>query len=188
MKEHPLLLTGPEVRAVNELRKTQFRRVVKEQPPDELGWLPERGLMHKSDHDWHWLHVNKNECDDIRCPWGQPGDRLWVRETWAPTDSVWPVEHFSFRADGDDPGADGNWRPSSSMPKRACRLWLTVKDVRVERLQSISHRDCEAEGATHEEARNPGIKFYWRDTQPALWDAWSANDWVWAVTFEKEEA
>jgi hypothetical protein len=141
MKEHPILFSREMVEAILKGRKTQTRRVIRPQP------------------------TNDPTQDVVRCPYGWAGDRLWVRESWAPVfffyDSV-DVEY----ADGDRVerypsgqkqieqaehyGRKTRWgqtlAPSIHMPRWACRLVLQVTEVRIQRLQHISDADIEAEG------------------------------------------
>lgn len=175
IKERPILFSGAMVKAILEGRKTQTRRAIRKQPlmvkhmgtpdghPGEWG-LPVPGrtafcLIEKSSS----LAVAKY------CPYGQPGDRLWVRETWAPVQPLadgvlqyegarlveldgYPIEVW-FRADGElgplsyccDDGP--RWKPSIHMPRAASRLTLEVTEVRVQRLQDISEENAIAEGA-----------------------------------------
>ena len=130
------------------------------------------------------------DCDDrdgyyVICPYGKPGDELWVRETWNGTES----EGIAYRAT--DPQMDGEpWKPSIFMPRWASRLQLVIKDVRVERLQDISIDDIYAEGAySINWGRMPGSE---HKAFKALWDSinakrgygWETNPWVWVVEFE----
>lgn len=149
MKERPILFSGSMVRAILAGHKTQTRRVIR----------------------WN----DDGPCADCGpCPYGEPADRLWVRETWRPWIRGFS-SHVQYRADGrrgDSLGADAsdaamvlaeknggmwddgraqdpasvNWRPSIFMPRWACRLALSVCGVRAERLQSISEADAIAEG------------------------------------------
>jgi hypothetical protein len=144
--ERPILFSGPMVRAILDGRKTQTRRAFNDKAK------------------WHFL---EGHGDLSICPYGVPGDRLWVRETWmdlrgtgiepytaAPT-------HYAYAADS-PPGSYSDqcrkdfglkWRPSIHMPRVASRLTLEVVNVRVERLQEISEEDAKAEGC---EARPSG--------------------------------
>lgn len=139
MKERPILFSAPMVRAILEGRKTQTRRIVKPQP----SWLAENNRV---------INVN-GKCGMVEsiCPYGQPGDGLWVRETWAPVPMAWiddGVEHrsdFAYRATGDVIGCH-KWKPSIHMPRWASRITLEIVSVRVERLQDISEEDALAEG------------------------------------------
>jgi hypothetical protein len=159
MKEHPILFSGPMVRAILAGRKSQTRRVVK--PKYEIGM-------------WDWDPKDKSYGPFIAdkygdyhkvtdyAPW-QPGDRLWVRETFADlrgmgfgndpvTDKPW---NFAYKADI-QPGSDSDqaridygvkWKPSIHMPRAASRITLEVTDVRVERVQDITEQDAISEGA-----------------------------------------
>lgn len=151
---HPAIFSGEMVRGIQEDRKTQMRRVIKPQPDhahvfrDGL-WRPQRGRK------------------EIRCPYGVPGDKLWVRETWMPVCRLhsWQprVEQYgvTYRADdcqdglrpfhGHNEAIDyftgmDHWRPSIHMPRWASRLSLLNTEVRVERVQDISEEDAKAEG------------------------------------------
>ncbi|USE78951.1 hypothetical protein NDR89_20150 [Cupriavidus gilardii] len=144
MKERPILFSGAMVRAIFDGRKTQTRRVAKEfAGRDDLDAILRR-FPHQDG-----------------CPYGRPGDRLWVRETWQhenyPLGPYEPDCTVFYRADYlDDPlgpdlerSVDGirrRWNPSIHMPRTACRLVLEVTGVRVERLQDISYEDAIAEG------------------------------------------
>jgi len=158
-------------------RKTQTRRVV------TARWLPhdhakiEIGL--ERDSSGHIVHRDGVYFGNVHCPYGAPGDQLWVRETWC---SAYSTGCFGsmFAADGafvqgrrrsekgphynaDDVPPGIKWRPSIHMPRWASRIILAVTDVRVERLQDISEADAEAEGIER------GEDFFqcptWRDYQ-----------------------
>lgn len=148
-RERPILFSGPMVRAILDGTKTQTRRVVKPQPAGA------------------WAAPGKT-----MCPYGAPGDRLWVRETWCyATDSFACCVGAGYKADGATmirssldaslipegalvfnghsekwPENVRSWRPSIHMPRWASRLTLQVTDVRVERLQDISMEGARAEG------------------------------------------
>jgi hypothetical protein len=148
MKERPILFSAPMVNALLDGSKTQARRVCKGQ----------RELSNAHDFQIH------------RCPHGQPGDRLWVKETWQgplvedmddyrsePADFHKP-EFCEYAADGGpapefmttDDELVCRWRPSIFMPRWASRILLEITAVRVERLQDISEEDARAEGIQHE--------------------------------------
>lgn len=147
MRERPILFSGPMVRAILEGRKTQTRRVVRPQP--------EHGLVSGEVIRCH------RTGREFPCPYGQPGDRLWVREKWAKLSDAHPecANDPGVKALADDGffAADAasieeanswatRWRPSIHMPRERCRLTLEVVAVRVERLQAISEEDAVAEG------------------------------------------
>ena len=163
--ERPILMSGEMVRAILDGRKTQTRRVVKPQP--------EHGLMpcHWCDKGWGTV-TEPNEygmqgcmCDGVRCPYGFPGDHLYVRETWRPfgrhRDGHWEGG-LEYRVGGQlritEPqqltairqrhklGQVSKWKPSIHMPKWASRIWLQVTGVRAERVQDITTEDVWSEG------------------------------------------
>src|SRR3990167_4436212 len=165
MKERPILFNGAMVRALLAGTKTQTRRVVKMKPHHQI---EERD----DGTPWPWMHDGERNADSwLACPYGQPGDRLWVRETFVQgwdhdpvTDRIKrfdsdgkqiPIKTW-YRADETDIGwcdADGweantPWKHSIHMPREASRITLEVTGVRVERLQDISEADALAEGCT----------------------------------------
>ena len=175
MKERPILFNGEMVRAILEGRKTQTRRVVKPQPILERGLWKMGGQFSAG-----WSEGTRSvPCMPghslcTRGPYGSPGDRLWVRETWGVATRPCPYQGWrdgiEYRADvawmdderdllplhepeipdevGDfygDYDKEG-WRPSIHMPRWASRIMLEVKAVRVERLQEITEEDARAEG------------------------------------------
>jgi hypothetical protein len=167
MKAKPIPLKTWEVQAILDGRKTQTRRVVK---PEHL-----RGVV----------------CDDTmykqmkgRCPYGQPGDVLWVRETWAKTID----NDYIYKAN--NPYTHKRFKPSIHMPREAARLFLRIKSVRVERLQEIKPEDAIREGYPIDrelaESRNVYIEWF-----KSLWqsingpESWAANPFVWVVEFER---
>ena len=177
------------VQAILDGRKTMTRRVVKPQP----AWIGEPNVPFKTpDADPKGI---------IKCPY-QPGDRLWVRETWAGLPQFHnlnsEIERYIYKADED--ATPLKWKPSIHMPKEAARIWLEVTSVRVERLQDITEEDAKAEGIAWERARkinrleNSGRII---DSAKAmfmrLWDSinakrgygWDINPWVWVIEFKK---
>ena len=198
VKERPILFSGGMVRAILDSRKTQTRRIWK--MPRGLDWYvsgpmrgEETGDICDPASNW-WGHV-----EAMHCPYGMPGDRLWVRETWQhsnhPFGPYEPDCDVFYRADYlDDPlgpdlerSADGirrQWRPSIHMPRAACRLQLEITGVRVERLQDISDVDALAEGVEPVSV-SPGTQAsFWKaapDTfearetaRGAFWDLWES--------------
>lgn len=168
MKERPIIFSGPMVRAILEGRKTQTRRVVKDDTM--LAWLNCDNVVKPiNDHVAH-----------LGCPYGQPGDRLWVRETFCP-DYDPPI----YKADEDQ--AKIAWKPSIHMPRWASRITLEITAVRVERLQDISDADALAEGC--EPFRENDMNAI--DAYADLWadingpENWEANPWVWVIEFKK---
>ncbi|TFH85233.1 hypothetical protein EQG41_18130 [Billgrantia azerbaijanica] len=154
MKERPILFKRPAadvmVRALLDGRKTQARWLLEPQPSHDFGWYPGCGNDGKSLHyanERHW----RNGAPMDWCHYGQPGDRLWVRETFA--DGLCTESTLAFRATHKpsdlDEGWDEpiKWKPPIFMPRSYSRITLEIVSVRVERLQEISEADAEAEGA-----------------------------------------
>ena len=197
MREHPLLMQGPLVRATLEGRKTQTRRPIK--------WVTSR----------------------VSCPFGKTGDRLWVRETFAivhpcrdceagyvddiKQPSVIPKDNAGgywvpwYRSDwkGDDDTERGfQWTPSIHMPRWASRIVLPLMSIRVERVQDITEEDAKAEGVepvlmrgigsypewmrpTMREGHQKAFELLWKQIYgDALWDA---NPWVWVAEWKEIE-
>jgi hypothetical protein len=198
MRERPIMFNGAMVRAIMAGQKTQTRRVMKHQPQSVV--VPGVGPMlavQKAKGTDRWLWPNAREQVIAECPFGQPGDRLWVREAfcdaWDQDRDRWSdPERYYYRADGveiQDVDGDGpaRWTPSIHMPRRACRLVLEITAVRVERLQAISTQDCLAEGITTrfkvaDAADELRIQFrdLWNDTG----GDWESNPWVWVIEFK----
>lgn len=187
MRERPILFSAPMVRAILEGRKTQTRRVFK--LPRRMEWYPDLGGEREG---WYcdiggrgWWHVS-----ETACPYGAPGDRLWVRETWGLYQHQFDHECHDviYRADDQRPIVD-RWRPSIHMPRWASHIDLEVTGVRVERLQDISEADAMAEGVPEAiPFETPG---FYRQGFHDLWESingagsWDANPWVWVVEFQR---
>ena len=192
-KERPILFSGPMIRAILAGAKTQTRRVVK----------PQSAIL--TDEMARALGVQPPAQQNppvIRCPYGVPGDRLWVRETfaWLSDGTGCPDDADGVLYRATDPGWDDEktglrWRPSIFMPWAASRILLEITDVRVERLQEISEADARAEGVTptfpiygdcggfeHEGHRDAFIRL-WESINGA--GSWDANPWVWVVSFRQ---
>jgi hypothetical protein len=181
--------------------KTQTRRVVK---------LPEDALPHRTMVDpgnvpifgpgpyvkaFHMEHGEELMYPRIRCPYGYPGGKLWVREAWKP---CW-TDGSGTEYKADERGCSGPWKPSIHMHRHRSRITLEIAAVRAERLQDISEADAKAEGvAAQSVALSPGITSY-KASYIQLWDelnaernggqyAWAANPLVWVVTFRRVPA
>ena len=208
VRERPILFNGPMVRALLDGSKTQTRRVVNNTHRNDggfvlqdygKGWWPYRShdgesgcyLDRRKDGDYY------NEAP-LRCPYGRPGDRLWVRETWARDDEDGAV---FYRADlGTNSGADDwernrldgapkyRWRPSIHMPRWASRITMEIVSVRVERLQDITRGDAMAEGCPFPNMADGSDPLKW---YAELWEqingpgSWAANPWVWVIEFKR---
>jgi hypothetical protein len=130
---------------------------------------------------------------DVHCPYGEVGDRLWVRETWCMSDMEPFCGKVAFKADNwtECPSEDGKWKPAIFMPRWASRITLEITEVRRERLQEMSSDDAIEEGAltlpyTSHKMESPLARFR------RLWDAinskngysWDDNPYVWAIGFK----
>ncbi|WP_322070943.1 hypothetical protein, partial [Paraburkholderia bannensis] len=199
MKERPILFNGPMIRALANGTKTQTRRIVKQSHICE-------SKIQRDDNGALWSH------DTYRCPHGVSGDRLWVRETLAPTRAgvCGDIVDWHYAADGAKvprmPGLAPQFSdamafahlarmsvPSIHMPRWASRITLEVTGVRVERLQAISEADAEAEGIGFlRQVPDYDETLTARDLFHCLWDAvtpkdtdWNANPWVWVIEFQR---
>ena len=203
--EKPIIFSTPMVRAILDGRKTETRRVIKPQPVGAV----EREMVFDGVGYWH--SVNGGPTQYAKCPYGAPGDRLWVRETWGLDepgilkkcngklglymDGTALDSHFSvlYKAtQAMDPDYPMYWRPSIHMPRWASRITMEVVDVRVERVKSIDHDDARQEGVVLDTVAGGGDDRYpWAFHR--LWDSinaksgrgWDANPWVFVVEFKR---
>lgn len=200
----PILFCSEMVRAILEGRKTQTRRIVKPQPGGVL--TKEQALARALDGtDPYGFRPYPLDTEiAAKAPY-QPGDVLYVRETWQRT----KTGQYIYRADKEDHGSaayynehcrlDGGWRPSIHMPREAAQLFLRVTDVRVERLRDIDENGAIAEGlykgwrlcGMGSLALSARQAFMWlwetiTRKAPAA-DSWACNPWVWVYTFERCE-
>lgn len=131
-----------------------------------------------------------------KCPYGKSGDILWVRETWQYVDIPDDYTGYVYKASGGLDWEMSNdewiWRPSIFMPRAACRIFLQITDVRVERLQDISEADAIAEGV-EKLGLYPGYDISSRGKFNGLWtningaESWEKNPWVWVISFKRIE-
>lgn len=209
-KDRPILMSAPMVRAILAGDKTQTRRIVKPQPIEDSKWVGGFKIETKKRTE-----AVKSPLVSSLCPYGQPGDQLWVREAfdfvpfggpdqpqscaivyWATGSYVTHIAPCDF-----NPMIYGHAkvRPSIHMPRWASRITLVITSVRVERLQDINEADSVAEGIEHIGDCN------WRDyldhpyndftsarrSYRSLWEkinrpgSWDANPWVWMVEFKR---
>ena len=221
IKEKPILFRAAMVRAILDGRKTQTRRLVKPQPVingfsfnrasgDILcrcDYLPPSCLVQPPHYNHPFL-----DGPERLCPYGQPGDRLWVKETWQAYDGgsfktpFGNARTFSnnpklgdlieFKADKDLTKCFISWRSPIHMPRWASRITLEVTEVRVERLQEITEEDAKAEGTEAVSMFDMPRQAVWscRQDFAQMWDShnpapfdWASNPWVWAVSFRRVE-
>lgn len=185
LKERPILFNGDMVRALLDGRKTQTRRAIKLKTGDTFDEHCLLGAI----QEWRPIYDKVAGCTVgkeaalIRCPYGIPGDRLWVRETFQgplvdqeetaedPTyfkdmERYKNPKHCAYRASGDsceyvDPDGEliQRWKPSIFMPRWASRITLEIVSVRVERLQDINGDECKAEGCHGGHGSIPGYGY-----------------------------
>lgn len=205
MNEHPILFSTEMVRAILDGRKTQTRRVIKPQPVT----LHKQGVFF-DDPETYVAHATTADGYDrhIKCPYGQPGDRLIVRSTWAvlpewdackPSDippsevSIW----FWLAGTREKPKGAGKSRPGRFIPKL---LWhylprLEVTGVRAERVKDITWQDIAAEGCPPEHHMDNcnGIShamfgYLWDSINAKRGHSWDSNPWVWVVKFKRVQS
>ncbi|WP_297196685.1 hypothetical protein [uncultured Flavonifractor sp.] len=185
----PILFHTDMVRAILEGRKTVTRRVVKPQPVGQPAQMGE-------DSCWPGCFASADDERVYRPPY-QPGDILWVRETWAHPSKEEIARGtdkniFLYRADVPSVlYAWDHWNPSIHMPREAARIFLRVTGVRVERLRDVKYFDCLAEGILYRQMETDIVQDF-----STLWDTtikpadraaygWGANPWVWVIQFER---
>lgn len=208
MKEHPIIFSAAMVRAILDGRKTMTRRVANVETCDTrpLGggdvFITPKGCYSPRTPEHHASY----------CPYGQPGDRLWVRETFRVIDGqTQPRIAIDYRSDpeekwnrmGDFIGDGKKWTPSIHMPRWASRILLEITNVRVERVTDICPQDCEAEGVLPVEPMQSVVHRFGDFVSPKelgylisfgqLWDSinaargfgWKENPWVWVIEFKR---
>lgn len=222
MKSRPIIFDGESVRAILAGTKSMTRRVVKPQPPADAVEAAPNGYEGPEGPSWFWMKEGKVSpmflprgtsywpntlagAKPISCPYGAPGDELWVREAhyrftgcapeWesfvsSPTGDPYQARCYDDSAQIKEArfvGAVVRMSPIH-MPRWASRITLRVTGVRVERVRDISELDCEAELGVAPYALGDSAYSRFRDR----WDSinakrgypWASNPWVWAVTFE----
>lgn len=198
--EHPIIFSGPMVQAILEGSKTQTRRVIKQQPPKVFNGY--NVYPAKCENPEYGRVASEIDMWTFKCPYGKPGDTLWVRETWKYYEKAigkgasFCIKKFlAYKADEENDNVqkssewfEGKWHPSIHMPRTAARIFLQVKDIRVERLQDISNEDIRAEGAAEFGCTTHRLNFQ------LLWDSinakrgygWDINPWVYVIEFKRK--
>ena len=190
MKETQILFQGWKVKKILEWDRTvymQTRRIINPQPVKQLSQLAGAWWT------YYWMSGGMwNDAGKVaKCRYGQIGDRLWVRESYALAGSLF------YRADGmpDQEVLDLNpkwhWRPSIFMPRCFSRITLEIVKIRMERVQEITNNDALAEGTP--DLRTLENKWDLRDCYRELWNSinakrgfgWDVNPWVWVIEFKR---
>lgn len=201
-KTRPILFSTQMVRALLDGSKTQTRRVVKARADWAMG---KRCILQP-----HELAGEVNQGEYSNCPFGQPGDQLWVKETtvnvedfgylgpvWVESEHGRNVLEYGLAPSEDDctevEPEDLRLRPSIFMPRAMSRITLEITRVRIERLQAINEVDAIAEGAhwaacgsPQEGSHKAGYAQLWESINgPGSWDL---NPWVWVIEFKRVAA
>ena len=193
-REHPIIFTSDNVKLILDGKKWETRRLLSPQPT----W---------TSASWAWSPRKKLTLNKVQaishCPFGDPGDLLWVRETWKPEElEDTHVDGIRFMADNafvpiepTEAAAEawvwvngaaggklqGKWRPNIHMPKWACRLRLKLNGVKLERVRDITEMGAQAEGMRNVEQ----YRAQWRQLHGK--ESWSQNPWVWVLKFSRLE-
>ncbi|MFH2432079.1 ASCH domain-containing protein [Citrobacter freundii] len=199
MTERGMIFNSEMVRAILDGRKTQTRRIIK--------LSHERGMLNPVIKGRNG-EITSVSCRlaPLLCPFGQPEDRIWVRETWAEAGASAPdlklyranyPDHVPSHYENVPPVDEIRWKPSIHMPRWASRILLEITDVRVERLNAISQVDAIAEGAppSHPSidcvSQEYGFPDFSRSWFGQTWqhiygeESWQANPWVWVIEFKR---
>jgi len=219
MIERGMLFSGPMVRALLAGQKTQTRRLVNPQPDTSDGWVRWGSKRYDNGDGVHQFHTDDASARRLMvpaCPYGVPGDRLWVRESWnvsglafgmRPSEAAKVASPKAWRYAATDRSWKHGWKPSIHMPRRASRITLELTVIRVERLQEISEEDARAEGIASVRPSPSASSVFCvgngesgpyfetaRDAYAVLWDAinaeratWKSNPFVWTVEFRELE-
>lgn len=206
-----MIFNAEMVRALLDGRKTQTRRIIKD---CTVGRDPISKFIKIGKKFIGCYPEDVPELIRECCPYGVPGDRIWVRETWAEAGASAPdlklyranyPEHVPSIYENVPPAEEIRWTPSIHMPRTASRILLEITDVRVERLNAISEEDAEAEGidmealydsqdcydciADHNMTGRPTVtgafKYLWESIYGE--EGWKSNPWVWVIEFKRFE-
>ena len=196
VREHPILFSVPMVRAILEGKKTQTRRIIKPQPQGDLLKMLGHYAVFSDKHV-------------LSCPYGQPRDHLWVRETWTENDrgqnitkrewediyQLLDLDRFCNEFGLPDASPKiAKWHPSIFMPRDHSRVLLEIVDVCAELLHAITYDEIVAEGWNAKESLPMTSGTAGDDARAwymELWDSlnkkrgysWQSNPWVWVITF-----
>lgn len=216
--ERPIFFDSDMVQAILAGKKTVARRIAR--VPRRPGYTAQLSEVFADPGlgDGGYLQVPYLDSVDrlvhrVRCPYGSPGDRLWVRETWAPwsehldqtgeaealrvVKEQMPWAHIEYRADSSwSHHSVRRWRPAIHMPRWASRITLEITSIRAERLHDITEEDAKREGVgphsypycAENKRHREGFatlwdKVYCKRKHLASWAPWSSNPFVWRIEF-----
>lgn len=185
--KYPFIAREHEVRAILEGRQTQFRRKIKPQPTWHNCSKPSYLSI---DDAWDWPTVSSPAPQVTwKCPFGKPGDRLFVQEEWANIADDGRPPQYVYRLDDSALAEYEIWNPAITMPREASRITLEVKRVWVERIQDISAQDAIACGYDGDQIYTGHGDFEVITPVDELkldrGKDWNANVFDWCVEFEK---
>lgn len=206
MKIRPILFSTAMVQALLDGRKTMTRRTKGLEGLENFYF---QSLVHHASGLFTFVEngnysPTKEEIKNAICPYGQVGDVLWVRETFKKSD--YTPNGYTYKANAHPQMPKKGWKPNIHMPKEACRMWLEITNVRVERLNDITEADAIAEGVLlHErgthwlnyEAQKHGLTQFIYNLRSAkksfesLWEVINgkesllSNPWVWVIEYKK---
>lgn len=195
-KSRPIIMSGESVRAILDGNKIQTRRPIKRQLPINADFF-----ANIENNVWEICQIGRNPDElghigFLKCPYGEIGDELWVRETWANDKDYISITYY--RADKYDcPTAHDKWKSSIFMSRRASRITLEITDIRVKRLQDMTLNDVKDEGMRRSSEIQESLTKYvcnlynmfkecWNklNKKPEL--QWESNPWVWVIEFKKK--
>jgi hypothetical protein len=214
-KEHPILFSTDMVNAILDKRKVMTRRLkgLEEVNKNPESWIARQTYEWQSKHDKsvYAIMFDGERTIILKCPYGNIGDLLYVRETWVNLGynncdfDEYQENYVVFKASENGREWEENmegwrWKPGIHLPKKDSRIWLEITGIKVERLQDIPEADAMEEGV--ERIAMPECSGFWNYIKnsvgfssatgsfQSLWEkingpeSWAANPWVWAITFK----
>jgi len=202
MKETGIIMSGNHPKLILDKLKTMTRRTYGLEKVNDMPYLWEKPFYSEEYQRWGFWQKNTGDVIYLKCPYGQVGDRLWVRETFCePTTGriIYKVDETPYEISSDGSGLYSyhTWKPSIHMPRWASRIILEITAIRVERVQEIELVDVEDEGIIipNELLALPDHKGKYLAILQLfidLWDSlnakrglgWDFNPWVWPISFK----
>jgi len=210
MKETGIIMSGNHPKLILDKLKTMTRRTYGLEKVNDMPYLWEKPFYSEEYQRWGFWQKNTGDVIYLKCPYGQVGDKLWIRETF---DYIFGDEgdYLIYKADKESEdwfkqrkteGSKITWKPSIFMPRWASRITLEITGVRVERVQGISVEDCISEGypfgvipeglnqtqiAIARVSRRGWFQTLWDSLNAKRGYGWDFNPWVWPISFKKEE-
>lgn len=215
IKEKPIIFSGPSIPAIQNLKpgtwppepidpgkpwKCMTRRIIKAPVLSKVR-QPDEVIFDGNVCEFAWHGNDVVGGFKIKCPY-PPGTRLWVRETWQKNycNEAMIPNKYAYKASPEtwiyfseeEKRLEKKWRSPHFMPKAAARLWLEVKNVRVERIKEISNEDILAEGINDLGSYGANYDYFaneiWDNINAKRGYPWRSNPWVWVYEFMRTEA